>query len=417
MTITLTRLAKQATRSCAAFAVLSTISSLACADTSPYTLGITERVQHDSNLFRAQDGGPISADWSSSTGLIGSYNQGIGRETLKANAEVDLVRYLRNDQLNALAHNVGIEGDWSTVGHLSGEWGFTNAQQLYTYNLYSVDAAAVLREPNTLKTNQGFARVHLGVVTRWTIDAILNGLDRNYSAATYAPYDLRRWDATLGTTYQFSPDLSTTVSYRRTKGRYPNFNPNGGDDFTRDDFILGAVYSPSGASTLRLHVSTGQENHSAANTRNSQNWAADAQWIWQATGRTQFTVDFLRDDDNGSTDTPFFAGQLASNDARQRKAVSVGLTYEVTAKINARLTGGYSHRDLDNAFAGQSQFDRIGADRLYTAAFNLDYVPTRNSKLSCGASKEQRTTSGAVPSFTYPYRDTTLSCSGQIAFN
>lgn len=411
-----TSILSRTTASAAAAATLCALPSMAMADPNPYTLGALETIAHDSNVFRGQEGTPVYSDWSSITGLTGSINQPIGREVFKADAEVDLIRYKNNSQLNSVAHSVDLEGDWSTVGDLSGEVGLSNSAQLYTYNLYSADQASVLRERNVQTVNSGFARFHLGVVTRWTVDAVFNGYDRKYSSAVYEPYNVRRWDGTLGTTYQFSSALKGSISGRYTKGDYPDYT-GGADHFDRDDLILGVVYVPSGASTLTANVSKGRENHSVLTMRSSRTWAADARWIWQISGRSQLNVDFVKDDDTGSTETAFIVGQIANNDARKRTAITSALNYEVTSKISAKVTAAYAKRDLDSAYALIPSLNQRGSDHLYDAGLSLIYAPTRNTKLNCGVSYEKRTTQGGTLSTTYPYTDTTISCGGQIAFN
>lgn len=390
---------------------------------SPWSIGVLETVMHDSNVFRVQDGAALTppasrGDWISTTGVTASLDQPIGRERLKAAAELDWNAFRDNKQLNSSAHSLSIEGDWATVDNLSGEIGYSNSAQLYRYNLSETEPST---ERNTQTTNAGFVRFHLGGVTRWTFDAIFNGLDLGYSADPYKPRDLRRWDASLGATYQSSADLRLTMSDRYTKGEYPNYTVSGEfpdtvtpDHFTRNDIALGVTLAATGASTLRARVSLAHENHSVIDARSFDAWSADGQWTWTPTGRTQLTLDFLRDNDTGSTESPLFS---ANADARSRTAISTTVNYELTGKTKLHASATYAHRELDSSFAGNPDSTLRGTDDLWNAGIGFDYLPTRTSRIGCTISRERRRTGGDDISITYPYSATVGSCTGQIAFD
>lgn len=401
------------------------LPGVACAaadDPNPYTLGVYETVTRDSNVFRAPDGGPAPSDWIYTTGLIGSLDQPIGRERLKASGEFDYNKFRSQSQLDSTAHTLSIEGDWATIDRLSGEVGYNDSSQLYRYSL---DSSQPFTARNTLDTRSAFARFHLGVVTKLTFDAAITGQRQDYSADVYRYRDQHRWAAQGGVAYQSSADLRTSLTFRHTRGQYPNYlqaiDASGNlvespDDFTRNDVILGVVYNASGASRFNFNVSRAQESHSVITTRSFHTWAADGQWIWTPTGRTQLSLDFLRDDDTGGNEV---AGTpLTSTDARRRTSITGKLRYEVSAKILLNATGSYTKRELDSAFAELPDADARGGDRVYQAGLGLTYLPTRSVQLGCTVSKEQRTVRGeSVAVVTYPYHDTLWACTGQFAFN
>jgi hypothetical protein len=386
---------------------------------SPYTIGVLETIMHDSNVFRIQDGLAIPppaarADWISTTGIIGSIDQPISRERLKASAEFDINRFRDNTQLNSNSHSFNIEGDWETVDRLSGEIGYSNSQQLYRYNLNINEAQTEL---NQQQTNSGFARFHLGSATRLSFDALFTALTVSYSAPDYKPRDIKRWDGTLDASYLTSADLRTTFAYRYAQGQYPNYvDPDTGtiqpDDFSRNSLSVAVDLAATGASSLHARVSYAKEDHSQITTRSYTFWAADGKWIWTPTGRTQVSVDFLHDDDSGSSESTLF---VTTADARKRTAVSGGVNYELSGKSKVHLTATYAHRDLDSSFTGGG--NSTGTDDTWDAGLGLDYYPTRSIQLGCTASRERRTTSGSTINITYPYSATVFSCTGQLAFN
>jgi len=393
---------------------------------NPYTLGVLETVAHDSNVFRAPTGPEALPDWISTTGVFGSFDKAYGRERLIASGQFDHNHFRHQTQLDSSDHTLSLEGDWATADRLSGEVGYTDSSQLYRYSL---NIAQTLTAKNTLDTHSGFAKFHLGVVTKLTIDATLEAFQQDYSAQLYKYRDLNRHDGSLGVSYQDSPDLRTTLSWRKTLGDYPNYTQgldNTGqlvtvpDHFHRSDVILGMVYNPSGASQFRLSVSRADEHHSVLTSRSFNTWAVNGEWAWAATGRTNLTVDFVRDDDTGAEDLGLFGLPVATTDATKRTAVTGKLTYSVSSKIQVVGSGTFARRLLDTAFseAPGANAGVTGSDKVYQASLGLTYMPTRSIQLGCNGAREQRSVQGqSITVVTYPYHDTVWSCTGQFAFN
>src|SRR4051812_27186333 len=109
---------------CAAACALLAHAGARADDPNPYSIGVLETISHDSNVFRAASGAPTSAGWISTTGLVGTIDQPISRERLKATGEFDVNRFRDQSQLDSTAHTLSIEGDWATVDRLSGEIGY-----------------------------------------------------------------------------------------------------------------------------------------------------------------------------------------------------------------------------------------------------------------------------------------------------
>ena len=396
------------------------------APANPYTLGVLETYAHDSNVFRAPSGPEALPDWISTTGVFASVDKAYGRERLIASGELDYNKFRHQTQLDSTAHTLSIEGDWATIDRLSGEVGYSDSSQLYRYSLNNVQT---LTAKNTLGTHSGFARFHLGVVTRLTFDATLESYQQDYSAQVYKYRELKRHDGSLGVTYQTSSELRTSLSYRRTIGDYPNYTQGVDatgqpvtvpDHFHRGDVILGAVYTPSGASQLHVQVSRADEHHSVLTNRSFNSWTLNGGWTWLATGRTTLALNFVRDDDTGTEDIGLLGLPVATNDATKRTAVTGKLTYNATAKIQLVGSGTFARRLLDTAFsqAPGANASVTGSDKLYQASLGFNYVPTRSIQLGCSGAREQRSVQGqSITVVTYPYRDTLWSCTGQFAFN
>jgi hypothetical protein len=386
--------------------------ALARADSDPGYVAVQEAVSHDSNIYRAPDGdGPVPSDWISTTSLIGSLDEPLGRGRLKLDGQLDANRFKTNTSLNANSHRLAGELDWATLDHLQGEMGYSNSEQLYRYALDSGQIATGL---NTETLDQGFFRAHLGEVTRWTLDAGAQFYDRRFSALEYEENDLHRWDVSLGTTFRDTPDLAFSLSARRTRGRYENLD----DDYLRDDFIGGVTWSPTGASTLVARAGVSRESHTLASQRDTHQWNASLRWQWQPTGRTTVNVSFVRDSDTGTSDFEFLNTAIVNTDARIRSAINTALAYELSAKVRATATVGWTHRQLDGAYVQpDGAILQQGTDDLWLGVLGLDWQPTRALELACNVSRERRGVAGDTQGLTYAYSATVLVCSGQFAFN
>jgi hypothetical protein len=408
-------------RSALAVAAALALACPAGAATDPYTLAVQETLSHDSNVYRVSNTASNQpTDWISTTSLIGSVDQRIGRERLKLDGEFDVNRFKDQHQLNSTSHTLSGEFDWATIERLSGEVGFSNSKQLYRFAL---DDGSATFAANLQTINQGFAKARVGVVTDWTVNAGVNVYDRSFSAPQYRFNDLRHHDAALGITWRDTPDLSLSFTVRRTVGEYPNVTDSSnvsGDTYGRNDFTLGTVYTPTGASTLHASFGTARESHSVAFQRDSRRWTANAGWQWQATGHTQLNLSFVRDNDTGSSEESFFGLPVVNTDARNRTAWNGSVAYALSSKVNLTASGGYTVRQLDSALAlgGSSQGGSKVSDRLYAASLGVEWRPSRAVDLSCSGSRERRVLLGAATStLTYSYGAVVMSCTGQFAFN
>lgn len=392
------------------------------AEGNPWTLAFQETLNHDSNVFRApRDAADRPTDYISTTSVIGSLNQPIGRETLKVNGEFDINRFRFQHQLDSMAHSLSSELDWSTVGNVSGEAGFSNSRQLYRYN--TTQATQVVETLNIETENQGFFRARVGVVTDLTLGAEANLYRRAFSNTAYRFNDQLRRDAAVSATWRSNPDLSFTAKVRRAIGEYPDsgnqvlHRPD--DKFDRNDFNLGVQYAPSGESSLSITGGKASESHSLDTFRTNELWTSSANWKWQPTGHLLLQLGYTRDNDTGANDTTVFIFPAVDTDARLRSTWNGSMTFLATGKVRLTAQGSYSNRVLagtQTVFGNTTEFR--GSDRLYTASVSAQWQASRAVSLSCTAARERRATAGdPPPGITYAYGAVVLSCSGQFALN
>ena len=85
----------------------------------PYYIGASAGLTHDSNVFRAPN---AVSDNHSSVGLLGGFDQKIGRQRVYANANVHYDKYQDQSQLDNTGYGVAAGWDWATIERLSGNF-------------------------------------------------------------------------------------------------------------------------------------------------------------------------------------------------------------------------------------------------------------------------------------------------------
>ena len=135
------------------------------AEPNPYYIGVTQSLTHDSNVFRLPDG---SGDNYASTGLVGGFDQSIGRQRVHATANVRDNYYQREKTLNNISYGVSAGWDLVTIENLSGGITVDANQSLASYD--NNNAARPTTNRNILKTQQLAARVRWGGVGALNLD-------------------------------------------------------------------------------------------------------------------------------------------------------------------------------------------------------------------------------------------------------
>ena len=170
-------------------AALTTLAAgAAMAQSSPYYLGVAQSLGYESNLYRVGDDQTLPAGYSKSdtvsgTSLVGGVDQTIGRQRVYGSANVRANRYANNKALDNESYGLNLALDWATVGRLSGTLSAAADQNLAQFNNRA--AGGVETRKNVVRTNQVDARVRLGVVTKYTLEASLGHRNRSYSAPEY----------------------------------------------------------------------------------------------------------------------------------------------------------------------------------------------------------------------------------------
>ncbi len=387
--------------------------------TIPWIIGIQQGFTRDDNLFRAPDGDSRKvADTYSSTGLRVGIDQPFGRQNLSLDALAQHNRYRSNKQLNNTSYEAGARLDWATVERLSGDVAIRQRQGLYRETTEGI----ITSDRNQLRTTSASAQARVGLVTRWSFEAGVAGSENEYTGRTVTNRDMRQHGFNAGVRFQPSAATTARLAYRQSDGEYPRLTSSSGgsttttgpDEFTRRDIDLIGNFTPSGASSLNVRVSSTREDHTSSTRRDTSGWTGALGWVWRPTGKLVVDLDLSRDTSIGRSglETSLISA-AESSDATLTQGGTLRVTWNATAKIRVVPRVGYVYRKLDNAFLSTSADPATGNDKTTVASLALRYQPISALDIGCDYSHEKRKTEGGLST---PYKAGVVGCSAEFAF-
>ena len=398
-------------------------SAPALAQSSPWYLGVAQTFSHDSNIRRGADNqvlptGASRSDTISSTALLGGLDQPIGRQRVFGSANISTNRYANNNSLNNTSYNLNLGLDWATVNRLSGSLSAAIDQQSAKYETLNANND-LLSNPNELRTQQLDAKVRLGVVTRYTLEAGLGYLKRSYSAPSYSRYEFSQNNASVGLRWRSSDLLSLGVALRLTRAEYPRFLALAGgafqsDTLSRQDIDFTASWKPSGASDLNLRLSPTRSRYDRNSAADFSGLTGSLNWVWRASGKTTLTTLLSRD--TGQSADAFNAGISGVgliDQASTTTALGLRATHELTGKIGLTASLDHARRSLqrDTTLGSVNVRNIIAKDTTTALRLGARWLPTRSTQLSCNLGTERRSSDGLLAA---AYSANTFGCTGQI---
>ena len=94
---------------------------------SPWYVGASQALTHDSNVFRVPNG---PSDTYSDTSLFGGFDQPVSRQRFYAAANLHYSKYSSQSALDNTSYGVNAGWDWATIESLSGNLGASANQSL-----------------------------------------------------------------------------------------------------------------------------------------------------------------------------------------------------------------------------------------------------------------------------------------------
>ncbi len=389
---------RAATTLCAA--LCAGFGTAALAEPNPYYLGAVVEYGHSSNVFRAEKKNAKSDSYLS-YGLVAGLDQPIGRQRIYADASVNKRNYQDVNQLDHVNYGLNAGIDWETIERLSGNLNVALNQGLEDPSLrnQALDSRVIT------KTQAVSFRAQYGLVSLLSLEATLAHSNTDYSLsetaspAAVAAYDalsLKRDSVGLGLKYRPSGALTLGTALRLSRGKYPN------ESYDGRYVDLTAIWEATGLSTLTARLSATNVGYDKDRSRDYSGLTGSLGWNYRPTGKLSFRTLLSRDTGPESLLT-------YGDSSRVTTGLSVGVGYEVTAKIRLNANARYIHRTL--AIDGPPE--REGSDRVKGLTVGVSYEPARAWLLGCNVGKESRGISGGLST---PYSVDTYSCMAQFKF-
>jgi hypothetical protein len=403
------------------------MAGAASAQTSPYYLGVVQSLGHESNLYRIGDNqtlpaGTSKSDNISGTSLIGGIDQNIGRQRVYGSLNVKANRYANNKTLDNESYGLNLAADWSTVDRWSGTVSLAADQSLAQFNNRSGSSGTVETRKNIINTAQADARVRLGLVTQYSLEASLGYRQVDYSAIEYQRSEYQQTSGSLGLRYRPRTALDLGVALRLTQAKYPRFTFDAAnqtwlaDTLSRQDIDFTANWVPNAISTVNLRLSPSRSAYDRNTGSNFSGLTGSANWLWQPTGKSRLSSTLWRDTGQSAYATNLGIGVPGVVDYSQ---IATSLRFrgeqDVTGKIAATATLTYAHRSLVDTVRATTlgtSNTRSGSDNTLTLALGGKWSVTRSAQVGCDLRSEQRSVSNSQISV--PLRGNGLSCYGQI---
>ncbi|OYU99338.1 MAG: hypothetical protein CFE45_13325, partial [Burkholderiales bacterium PBB5] len=243
-------------RSLLALCTLGLALGAARAETSPYYIGLSESINHDSNLYRLGDdrATPSSVksrgDTSFATALVGGIDQQWGRQRVTGSLNLAHNRFQHNDQLNYGSHAIDLGLDWATVNNLSGNLNGSTRSALRRFATAATAGLAGQRTVETATQLGGVAR--LGVITPLTLELAASHRTVGFTADAYRGSDYKQDMGSLGARYRVGGATTAGLGWRETRTRN---NHGSGADSNRHDVDLVLQWLPSEITSLNARLS------------------------------------------------------------------------------------------------------------------------------------------------------------------
>lgn len=394
---------------CRLVVALATLASTAAwaDEPTPWYLGASETLTHDSNVYRLSNG---PGDTYSSTGLLGGFDQSIGRQHFSATANVRYNKYREQTTLDNTSYNVNAGWDWATIENLSGNVNVQANQSLASQN---GNATIPTSGRNILKTEAVAASVRWGGMGLVSLQADYGHNRVHYSAPEYLTSQSSADSGSLGAYYNLGPTLKLGTAVRLTRTVYPYGFQTGPGVYESTssngrNLDLTADWRYSTQTGVSARLSWTNQTGSGGNAQDFSGITGALSANYAPTAKLSFSASYNRDTGtNGSFfniatapgNTPT-VGQYQNSQVSD--SISLGATYAATAKINVNAGYNYRHSKISNALASGNNSAGVGdyTDNIRTASLGASYAIARAWMLSCNLSHETRSAT-TTPSFAY----------------
>lgn len=383
---------------------------------SPYYIGATASLAHDSNVYRTPNG---RGDTYGGVGLVAGFDQSINRQRFYADLNVRTNRYAREKTLDNVSYGVNAGWDWATIDKLSGGVSVGATQGLAAYNYNNTSRPTTARD--VLKTEQFGTRV------RWGGEGALNlTAAYGYNHVSYSETlvnDSSQHSVSLGGSYRVGPTLRLGTGLRLTRSTEPHafqtapgvYESNTG---TGRNIDFTANWNSTAQTYLNARLSWTNQSNSGLNSRDFSGLTGGLTASYAPTARLAFNATLSRDTAANSTffdQTNPTTGQRNSSQVANNQTFDnfgIGANYAVTSKISLNSGLNYRHGNItDQIFVGTVSASNEHTDNTFDASIGLNYAVARNWSMNCKYEYVKRDVSGSLP---YAYNANVIGCTAQF---
>ncbi len=366
-----------------ALAAAAACAGGAWAQDTPYYIGASLAVSHESNVFRSRT--DKQSDTITSVGVLGGIDQTFGRQRLYARGSVHHNAYQDLSLLDNVSYTLGAGLQWETIERLSGSFTVGASRSLANETAPDLQPIVVNRK-NIENARQLGATVRYGLGPTIGLEAGYTNRRVDYSTVDYIVREHTQDVARIGLRWSRSDLLSLGVGLRYTDIERPNalLAPNiiGPQDSERRDIDFTGVWKPTGRSTLSGRISLTEQEYSTGNTADLSGVTGSLAWAFNPGGRLSFDASIVRDT---GTETTFFQfapdqNPIQVDNARISTQTAIAARYELTAKtvLNAR----WRHRN--------SSYASFADDTTDSYALGVRWAATRAITAGCSIARDSR---------------------------
>jgi hypothetical protein len=375
------------------------------AQTSPWYLGASQRIEHQSNIYSASSG--AQSDTISITSLLAGFEIPVSRQQLFGRATVSANRYQNRSVLNNNSHSAQLGLNWETAGNLAGTVAIDSSETVGDFSPFGLAATT---DNNMVSTTGARATARFGLVTRLSGEVGASARRTRYDNPFYIARNVDIEEAFVGVRYRPAGSLVLGAALRRTLGEYPNFrNPAPGrftpEGFQADNLDLTADWPLTGASRIDARFSIGENSYDTLTVGNYNGLTGALTWNWRPSGRTTAAFGWTRaaGDETSLSTIPGRAAVTTSIN-RVADTLFARAEYELTGKIRANAGLAYSDSSTLNLATLSA-----GSERVTTANLGLVWSATRNIRAGCDVLFRTATRAGAPG-----YDATNFGCFGEF---
>jgi hypothetical protein len=331
-------------------------------------------LQHDSNVFRLEDGAQNPAGGSQRDDVIRRYGIGavlqytLGLQRFYGGGEYRRFDYQRFDNLDHRGHELTGGLDWQLGRTASGKIELRQERRMESFAWRNDDALSLQRETKALANGK------LAITPKWALTSSLDGRRLRNSLPTSKGSDVNETKATIGGEYTGLPVASAGLVLEALRGSYPERESgNGVTDHYRQNVVkLTADWKISAVSRLSGDVGrTERINNGGAGTFTGLTGQLRYDRRWSA--KTELMGEWFRR-----------LSSVEETDANyvERQGGAVEVRWQTSTRVKTQLRYERANEDYRGASgsvdggARRDQYDELEFSVAYHYPFWLTITPS-----------------------------------------